>query len=207
MELLGNKFENVDQNSKHIGYLGDRAKVFGSFGVEWAEKGGLKNLTYRTFEYGSAPSPGFKHLLVDTSYKGTSWVLEQKWKSAAPSMHVAKFRWSAWLGAPRACPALWNYPAPPYSRRMNTIIRQKGSVWRVLPTFEYWNILYSKISPAKSRARRRRPAAQAAHSQAVHRQRAQKSYKFWFLFLYTFRTTSSKVFEWFKRVSYTNCPR
>ena len=31
-----------------------------------------------------------------------------------------------------------------------------------------WNILYSKILPAKSGARRRRPAAQAAPSQAVH---------------------------------------
>ena len=29
---------------------------------------------------------------------------------------VAKFRWSAWLGAPQAGPALWNYPVPPYSR-------------------------------------------------------------------------------------------
>ena len=27
-------------------------------------------------------------------------------------------------------------PVPPYSRRVNTI-RQKGSAWRVLPTFEY----------------------------------------------------------------------
>ena len=49
---------------------------------------------------------------------------------------VAKFRWLAWLGAPPAGPALWNYPAPPYSRRINTIC-QKGSAWRVLPTFEY----------------------------------------------------------------------
>ena len=32
-----------------------------------------------------------------------------------------------------------------------------------------WNILFSKILPAKSRARHRRPAAQAAPSQAVHR--------------------------------------
>ena len=31
-----------------------------------------------------------------------------------------------------------------------------------------WNILYSKILPTKSRAQRRRPAAQAAPSQAVH---------------------------------------
>ena len=48
-------------------------------------------------------------------------------------------RCSAWLGTPRAGPALWNYPAPPYSRRINTI-HQKDSAWCVLPTFEYLNI-------------------------------------------------------------------
>ena len=32
-----------------------------------------------------------------------------------------------------------------------------------------WNILYSKILPPKFRTRRRRPATQAGHSQAVHR--------------------------------------
>ena len=32
-----------------------------------------------------------------------------------------------------------------------------------------WNILYSKILPAKSRARHRRPATKALPSQAVHR--------------------------------------
>ena len=50
---------------------------------------------------------------------------------------VAKFRWLAWLGAPRAGPALWNYPAPLYSRRINTIC-QKSSGWHVLSTFDYF---------------------------------------------------------------------
>ena len=40
-----------------------------------------------------------------------------------------------------------------------------------------WNLLYSKIFPAKSRARRRRPAAQAAPSQAVHRNLATGPYR------------------------------
>ena len=38
-------------------------------------------------------------------------------------------------GRARDSPALWNSPAPPYSRR-NTV-RQKGSAWRMLPTFEH----------------------------------------------------------------------
>ena len=60
---------------------------------------------------------------------------------------VAKFRWSAWLGAPRAGLALWNYPTPPYERRINTI-RQKGSAWCVLPTFEYWLFLFIPVDLA-----------------------------------------------------------
>ena len=58
---------------------------------------------------------------------------------------VAKIWCSAWLSETRTGPALWNYPAPPYSRRINTI-RQKGSAWRVLPTFEYYLIIYIKTS-------------------------------------------------------------
>ena len=79
---------------------------------------------------------------------------------------VAKFLCAAWLGAPRAGPALWNYPTTLYSRRINTV-RQKGSAWRVLPTFA-WNTLYSEILPAKSGARRRQPATHCPPSQAVH---------------------------------------
>ena len=60
---------------------------------------------------------------------------------------VTKFRCSAWLHAPLAGPALWNYPAPPYSRRINTI-RQKGSAWRVLPTFEYKLFLFTQVDLA-----------------------------------------------------------
>ena len=59
---------------------------------------------------------------------------------------LAKFRWSVWLGVPRAGPVLWNYPEPPNSRRINTI-RQKGSAWRVLPTFAYFK--YSKVGKIK----------------------------------------------------------
>ena len=91
---------------------------------------------------------------------------------------VAKFQWSVWLDVPQAGPALWNYPAPPYSRLINTI-RQKGSAWRVLPMSYAWNILYSKILPAKSRARRRPLAAQAAPNQAVHRNLAMVPYVNW----------------------------
>ena len=40
------------------------------------------------------------------------------------------------FGLTGRAPALWNYPAPPYSRSIITI-RQKESAWRVLPTFEY----------------------------------------------------------------------
>ena len=32
-----------------------------------------------------------------------------------------------------------------------------------------------------------------------------KSSEFWFLFVSTFKVTSSKLFNWFKRFSYTNC--
>ena len=32
-----------------------------------------------------------------------------------------------------------------------------------------------------------------------------KSSEFWFLFVSTFKVTSSKLFDWFKRFSYTNC--
>ena len=34
-----------------------------------------------------------------------------------------------------------------------------------------------------------------------------KSPKFWFLFVSTFKATSSKLFDWLKRFSYTNCLR
>ena len=65
-----------------------------------------------------------------------NWSVPRSGAHIHPSRLVAKSRCSAWLGAPRAGPALWNYPAPPYGRLINTI-RLKGSAWRVLPTSEY----------------------------------------------------------------------
>ena len=53
----------------------------------------------------------------------------------------AKFWWLAWLGAPWAGPALWNYLAPLYSRHINNI-RQKDSVTN------FW-ILIISIHPSR----------------------------------------------------------
>ena len=58
------------------------------------------------------------------------------WDKVGIQGPVAKFLCSAWLGAPRAGLTFWNYPVQPYSKCINTI-RQKGSAWRVLPTYEY----------------------------------------------------------------------
>ena len=54
-------------------------------------------------------------------------------------------------GRARAGPALLNYPALPYSRRINTI-RQKGSAWHVLPTFEYQSFLFTPVDLAIDKA-------------------------------------------------------
>ena len=54
---------------------------------------------------------------------------------------VSKFWYSARLGAPQAGPSFWSYPAPLYSRCINTL-GHKGSAWRVIPTFEYY-LFYS----------------------------------------------------------------
>ena len=56
---------------------------------------------------------------------------------------VAKFRWSSWLGVPRAGQRF----ETTRRRRINTI-RQKGSVWRVLLTSEYWLFLFTPVDLA-----------------------------------------------------------
>ena len=67
-----------------------------------------------------------------------AWLWGQNYKGTLGP--VAKFRWSAWLGSPQAGPALWNYPAPPYSRRINTI-RQKGQCVTCVTNF--WILIIS----------------------------------------------------------------
>ena len=102
-------------------FFGWQSRI-GVFGWEkWAEERGPTNMGV----------PLGTYQLVSFDSRGSIWhdVMVIKARSQSPS------RYSAWLGVPRAGPALWNYPAPPYSRRINTIC-QKGGAWRVLPTFE-----------------------------------------------------------------------
>ena len=62
------------------------------------------------------------------------------WVTAHSLGPAVKFRWLAWLGVPRAGPALRNYPAPPYSRRINTIRQERQCVTCVT---NFWILIIS----------------------------------------------------------------